>query len=157
MNECGSVCFWEVPHFIRDDRRLHENVRFENHSCRFVSIETRSPPASLAATIAALPSMSLIRSLHSWLNKKPCAFSAWLISLVQHRTLAPFDGITRIRFKGSPASHRTLSHCGSPAVCFLLRIGLARAKSINQPPGVSVPKLRDELPNGPCVALPLRR
>jgi hypothetical protein len=34
---------------------------------------------------------------------------------VRHRTLAPFGGITRIRFKGSPASHRTLSHCGSPA------------------------------------------
>jgi hypothetical protein len=26
---------------------------------------------------------------------------AWLKSLVRHRTLAPFGGITRIRFKGS--------------------------------------------------------
>jgi hypothetical protein len=26
---------------------------------------------------------------------------AWLKSPVRHRTLAPFDGITRIRFKGS--------------------------------------------------------
>jgi hypothetical protein len=41
---------------------------------------------------------------------------AWLISPVRHRTLASFGGITRIRFKGSPASHRTLSHCGSPAL-----------------------------------------
>jgi hypothetical protein len=49
---------------------------------------------------------------------------------VRHRTLAPFGGITRIRFKGSPVSHRTLSHCGSPAVCFLVRIGPAPAKSI---------------------------
>jgi hypothetical protein len=54
--------------------------------------------------------------------------------------LAPFGGITRIRFKGSPALHRTLSHCGSPAVCFLVRIGLARAKSINcsSPPQAKV-------------------
>src|SRR6266576_6160345 len=37
----------------------------------------------------------------------------------QHQTLAPFGGITRIRFKGSPASHRTLSHRGSPAVVLL--------------------------------------
>src|SRR5215472_14869650 len=45
------------------------------------------------------------------------------------RTLASFGGIIRIRFKGSPASYRTLSHCGSPAVCLFPRIGLAQAKS----------------------------
>jgi hypothetical protein len=51
-------------------------------------------------------------------------------SPVRHRTLAPFGGITRIRFKGSPAFRQTLSHCGSPALCFLARIRLACAKSI---------------------------
>jgi hypothetical protein len=45
----------------------------------------------------------------------------------------PFGGITRIRFKGSPAHSRepcwTLSHCGSPALSFSLRIRPTRAKS----------------------------
>lgn len=50
---------------------------------------------------------------------------------VRHRTLAPFGGITRIRFKGSlspPLRNWTLSHRGSPAV-YLFRIGLAQSKS----------------------------
>jgi hypothetical protein len=34
-------------------------------------------------------------------TKKPCAGIAWLKSPVRHPTLAPFGGITRIRFKGS--------------------------------------------------------
>ena len=33
----------------------------------------------------------------------PCVEIAWLKLPVRHRTLAPFGGITRIRFKGSPA------------------------------------------------------
>ena len=58
---------------------------------------------------------------------------AWLTSPVRHRTLAPFGGITRIRFKGSPlplSRDQTLSHCGSPALCFFVKIGLAIAKSM---------------------------
>jgi hypothetical protein len=41
----------------------------------------------------------LIRTFH---NKKAMRGKiAWLKSPVRHRTLAPFGGITRIRFKGS--------------------------------------------------------
>ena len=42
--------------------------------------------------------------------------------------LAPFGGITRIRFKGS--SNWTSQPSRLPRICYLLRIGLARAKSI---------------------------
>ena len=55
---------------------------------------------------------------------------AWLILPVQHRTLAPFDGITRIRFKGSPLQTDTLSHCGSPAV-LLLSQNRTRTSEVN--------------------------
>jgi hypothetical protein len=33
---------------------------------------------------------------------------------VRVRIAPPFGGITRIRFKGSPAIHRTLSHAAPP-------------------------------------------
>src|SRR5207249_8397857 len=52
---------------------------------------------------------------------------AWLKSPVRHRTLAPFDGITRIRFKGS--SSWTSQPLRLPRISISLRIGLARAKS----------------------------
>src|SRR5262245_31655129 len=65
--------------------------------------------------------------VHSWLVKKPCAGNARLKSPVRHRTLAPFGGITRIRFKGfvSPTSQPS----GSPALSFSVRIRLGRVKS----------------------------
>ena len=43
--------------------------------------------------------------------------------------LAPFDGITRIRFKGSVAGATLSAIAAPPQYCFLLRIGLASAKS----------------------------
>jgi hypothetical protein len=47
------------------------------------------------------------------------------------QALAPFGGITRIRFKGSaPKPFEALSAIAAPPqYCFSLRIGLARAKS----------------------------
>jgi hypothetical protein len=48
---------------------------------------------------------------------------------VRHRTLAPFGGITRIRFKGSVAGATLSAIAAPPQYCFLLRIGLVRAKS----------------------------
>jgi hypothetical protein len=48
------------------------------------------------------------------------------------KTLAPFGGITRIRFKGSaPKPFGALSAIAAPPLyCFLVRIGLAPAKSM---------------------------
>src|SRR5881397_2815453 len=74
-----------------------------------------------------------IHPCNPWPIKSHAHQNAWLTSPVRHRTLAPFGGITRIRFKGSPlppSRDQTLSHCGSPAVCFLVRIGLVLAKSM---------------------------
>src|SRR5262245_41309432 len=51
---------------------------------------------------------------------------ARLKSPVRHRTLAPFGGITRIRFKGS--SNRTSQPLRLPRIFF--RIGLAIVKSM---------------------------
>src|SRR5207247_7754656 len=68
-----------------------------------------------------------IRVIRGSQKKSRALDHAWLSC--QSGSGPPFVGITRIRFKGSPASHRTLSHCGSPTVCFLLRIRLAPAKS----------------------------
>jgi len=48
-----------------------------------------------------------------------------------NRTLAPFDGITRIRFKGSVAGATLSAIAAPPQYCFSFRIGLAQAKSIN--------------------------
>jgi len=47
------------------------------------------------------------------------------------RTLAPFDGITRIRFKGSVAGATLSAIAAPPHYHFSVRIGLAQAKSIN--------------------------
>jgi hypothetical protein len=44
---------------------------------------------------------------------------AWLKSPVRHRTLAPFGGITRIRFKGS--SNLDLSAIAAPPHFFLVQ------------------------------------
>jgi hypothetical protein len=52
---------------------------------------------------------------------------AWLKSPVRHRTLAPFDGITRIRFKGS--SNWTSQPLRLPRIVEL-RIRLHPAKSM---------------------------
>jgi hypothetical protein len=47
-----------------------------------------------------------------------------------NRTLAPFDGITRIRFKGSVAGATLSAIAAPPHYYFSVRIGLAQAKSI---------------------------
>ena len=52
---------------------------------------------------------------------------AWLKSPVRHRTLAPFDGITRIRFKGS--SNWTSQPLRLPRIFISSRIRLRYAKS----------------------------
>jgi hypothetical protein len=52
---------------------------------------------------------------------------AWLKSPVRHRTLAPFDGITRIRFKGS--SNWTSQPSRLPRISISVRIRLGCAKS----------------------------
>jgi hypothetical protein len=56
---------------------------------------------------------------------------AWLTCQSGNRTLAPFDGITRIRFKGSVAGATLSAIAAPPQYCFLVRIGLAQAKSIH--------------------------
>jgi hypothetical protein len=44
--------------------------------------------------------------------------------------LAPFGGITRIRFKGSVAGATLSAIAAPPQYCFFVRIGLVLAKSI---------------------------
>jgi hypothetical protein len=68
--------------------------------------------------------------VHSWLTKSHARSRAWLKCQSGNRTLAPFDGITRIRFKGSVAGATLSAIAAPPHYCFLLRIGLASAKSI---------------------------
>src|SRR5262249_8256844 len=94
-------------------------------------VETHSASASLAATRRSF-SFYIARATRFFHKTKSHACSrARLTSPVRHRTLAPFGGITRIRFKGSVAGATLSAFAAPPQYCFSLRIGLAFAKSIN--------------------------
>jgi hypothetical protein len=89
--------------FARDDKKRHANIRFEIirvDSCPFV------------------------------VKQKAMRGRAWLSCQSGNRALAPFDGITRIRFKGSVAGATLSAIAAPPQYCFSVRIGLAQAKSI---------------------------
>src|SRR5437870_9120141 len=79
----------------QDDSRAIVCVFISLHPCNPRLKLVRLPPL-LPLPVAALPSMSLVPLAPFIKNKKPCAENAWPI-------LAPFGGITRIRFKGFPA------------------------------------------------------
>ena len=96
---------------------------------RDTNLKLARMPARSPLPVAALPSMSLaplapfILSILLILSeiKKPCAEIAW-------PSLAPFGGITRIRFKGFVST--TSQPSGSPALSFSVRIRPTRAKSM---------------------------
>ena len=77
-------------------------------------------------------------------TKKPCAEDRMAeitgsppSDSVRHRTLAPFGGITRIRFKGS-SDVRTSQPCGSPALQFQNKTGTAQVNGVNLAPELYV-------------------